>query len=69
MSDETREDRGKPLRGFARLSVEERKQISSMGGRAVQSEGTAHKFTSDEARAASAKAKANRAEKREDEKS
>jgi predicted phage gp36 major capsid-like protein len=44
-----------PGKGFAALSEDERKQISSMGGRAAQAVGTAHRFTSEEARAAGRK--------------
>jgi hypothetical protein len=44
-----------PGKGFAALSEDERKQISSMGGRAAQAVGTAHKWTSEEARAAGRK--------------
>ena len=42
-------------RGFATLTPEQRQEISSMGGRAAHAVGTAHEFTSDEARAAGAK--------------
>ena len=41
--------------GFARLSPEERKAISSKGGVAAHRAGTAHEFTSDEGRAAAHK--------------
>ena len=39
-------------RGFALLSVERRRELASAGGRAAHAAGTAHEFTSDEARAA-----------------
>lgn len=42
-------------RGFATLSPERRREIASMGGRTAHAAGTAHQFTSDEARAAVAK--------------
>ena len=48
--DETR----KP-RGFATLSKERRSEIARAGGRAAQASGKAHRFTSDEARAAGRK--------------
>ncbi len=55
MSDDTREGRGLPLRGFAALTLEHRKSISSMGGKAAHAAGTAHQFTSDEAKEAGRK--------------
>lgn len=42
-------------RGFASLTPEQRREIASMGGRAAQEKGTAHRFTSDEAKSAGAK--------------
>lgn len=39
-------------RGFAAISPERRKAISSAGGKAAHVKGTAHEFTSDEARVA-----------------
>lgn len=39
-------------RGFALLSVERRRELASQGGRAAQAAGTAHQFTSEEARIA-----------------
>ena len=50
VSDDTREARTLPLRGFARLTVEERRAVSSKGGKAVQDAGTAHRWTPEEAR-------------------
>jgi uncharacterized protein len=47
----------KPPKGFARLSPERRKEISALGGRASHLQGKAHEFTSEEARAASKKAR------------
>jgi hypothetical protein len=44
-----------PGKGFAALSEDERKQNSSMGGRAAHAAGTAHEFTSEEAKAAGRK--------------
>lgn len=40
------------VRGFARLSPEERQTIARMGGIAAHKKGTAHEFTRDKARAA-----------------
>ncbi len=42
-------------RGFANLSPEERKAISSRGGKASHAKGTAHRYTSEEAKAAGRK--------------
>ena len=45
-------DRGK---GFALMSEARRREIASLGGRAAHQKGTAHKFTSAEARLAGEK--------------
>lgn len=42
-------------RGFASMSPEKKRQIASLGGRAAHQKGTAHEFTTDEARAAGRK--------------
>jgi general stress protein YciG len=42
-------------RGFASMSRDKQRQIASKGGRAAHMKGTAHKWTSDEARAAGRK--------------
>ncbi len=42
-------------RGFAAMSPEKQRQIASMGGKAAHEKGTAHEFTSEEARAAGRK--------------
>jgi general stress protein YciG len=42
-------------RGFASMSRERQKEIASKGGHAAHQKGTAHQFTSDEARAAGRK--------------
>jgi general stress protein YciG len=55
MSAESAEDRGKPLRGFAAMTVEQRARISSLGGKAAHEAGTAHEFTPAEAREAGRK--------------
>ena len=46
---------GKKRRGFAVISEELRKEISRKGGRAAHAAGTAHEFTSEEARVAGRK--------------
>lgn len=47
--------RKKARRGFAAMSPEKQREIASMGGRAAHEKGTAHEFTSEEARAAGRK--------------
>jgi general stress protein YciG len=42
-------------RGFALMNPEKRKAISSKGGKAAHAAGTAHEFTSEEARVAGRK--------------
>lgn len=42
-------------RGFAGLTVEERKRVAAMGGTAAHAGGKAHQFTSEQAKAAGAK--------------
>lgn len=42
-------------RGFAALSIERRKEISSQGGRTAHEEGRAHRWTPEQARAAALK--------------
>ncbi len=42
-------------RGFARLSPQERKRLSALGGKAAHAAGTAHQYTSEEAVAAGKK--------------
>lgn len=39
----------KASRGFARLSPEQRKAIASAGGKAAHAQGTAHRWTAEEA--------------------
>ncbi len=43
---------GKSRRGFASMDEDKRRQIASKGGRAAHQKGTAHEFTSEEARLA-----------------
>ncbi|MGH9408914.1 MAG: KGG domain-containing protein [Vicinamibacterales bacterium] len=45
----------KERRGFASMSPEKQKEIASKGGRAAHQKGTAHEWTSDEARSAGRK--------------
>jgi len=47
--------RKKERRGFASMSPEKQREIASKGGRAAHSKGTAHEWTSEEARAAGRK--------------
>lgn len=42
-------------RGFASMSRERQREIASQGGKAAHAKGTAHQWTSDEARAAGRK--------------
>ena len=46
---------GKSKRGFASMSPDRQKEIASKGGRAAHAKGTAHEWTSDEARVAGQK--------------
>lgn len=45
----------KERRGFASMSPEKQREIASKGGRAAHAKGTAHEWSSDEARAAGRK--------------
>ncbi len=47
--------KGKSRRGFASMSSDKQRSIASKGGRAAHAKGTAHEFTSTEARAAGRK--------------
>ena len=50
------EERKKTRRyGFAGMSLEKRRAIASLGGKAAHEQGRAHKFTSEEAQAAGRK--------------
>lgn len=51
-------------RGFASMDRERQRQIASQGGKAAHREGTAHQFTSEEARAAGRKGGEARAAQR-----
>ena len=50
-----REGGVKERRGFASMSPEKQRQIASKGGRAAHEKGTAHEWTSEEARSAGRK--------------
>lgn len=44
-----------PKRGFASMDLERQREIARKGGRAAHAKGTAHEFSSEEARAAGRK--------------
>jgi general stress protein YciG len=46
---------GKSKRGFASMDPEQQREIASKGGKAAHEKGTAHEFTSEEAREAGRK--------------
>ncbi len=48
-------ERKKERRGFASMSPEKQREIASKGGRAAHMKGTAHEWSSDEARKAGRK--------------
>lgn len=47
--------RGRAKRGFASMDPDKQREIASKGGHAAHERGTAHEFTSEEARAAGRK--------------
>ena len=51
----TVETERKERRGFASMSPEKQREIASKGGRAAHEKGTAHEWTTDEARSAGRK--------------
>jgi general stress protein YciG len=51
----TEQRTGTRARGFASMSSEKQREIARKGGRAAHERGTAHEFTTDEARAAGRK--------------
>jgi general stress protein YciG len=56
MSNNTNRNTGKKAkRGFASMSPEKQREIASKGGRAAHEKGTAHEFTSEEAKEAGRK--------------
>ena len=54
---------GKSNRGFASMAPERQREIASLGGRAAHRDGTAHEFTSEEAREAGRKGGEARAQR------
>lgn len=48
-------EKPKSRRGFASMSPEQRSKIASKGGKSAHAAGTAHKFTTDEAKNAGSK--------------
>lgn len=54
MTDEQKpkKERVKAWRGFATMSFEKQREIASLGGKAAHAKGTAHEFSSEEAREA-----------------
>src|SRR4051812_33727265 len=46
---------GRSMRGFAAMDGDRQREIASKGGRAAHEQGSAHEFTSDEAREAGRK--------------
>lgn len=46
------EKAGKERRGFASMSTQRQREIAALGGRAAHAKGTAHQWTSEEAREA-----------------
>lgn len=63
MSQQSNERR-KSVRGFAAMDVATRRTIAGMGGRAAHANGTAHEFTSEEAKVAGSKGGFARAKNR-----
>lgn len=55
MSNAVRPGERKERRGFASMSPEKQREIASKGGRAAHQKGTAHEWTSEEARSAGRK--------------
>src|ERR1043165_5025761 len=51
---------GKSNRGFASMDPERQREIASEGGKAAHEKGTAHEFTSEEARRAGSMSHGNR---------
>jgi general stress protein YciG len=54
----------KKRRGFAAMSPEKQREIASKGGKSAHAKGTAHQFTSEEARQAGVKGGKAAAEKK-----
>jgi len=49
------EPKQKKPRGFAAMTAERRKEVAAKGGHSASAKGVAHRFTSEEARAAGSK--------------
>ena len=59
------ETKKKSNRGFASMDPQRQREIASEGGRAAHEKGTAHEFTSEEAREAGRKGGMARSQKRQ----
>jgi uncharacterized protein len=55
MSENIQNENRQSRRGFASMDAEKQREIASKGGRAAHEKGTAHEFTSEEAREAGRK--------------
>jgi general stress protein YciG len=55
MKTETSPERSKSSRGFASMTTSRQRELASKGGKAAHAKGSAHEFTSDEAREAGRK--------------
>jgi len=55
MASSNQSSSGKSNRGFASMDPQRQREIASEGGRAAHEKGTAHEFTSEEAREAGRK--------------
>jgi general stress protein YciG len=63
MDNSQSEQPKKKGRGFASMSPEKQREIASRGGKSAHAKGTAHKWTSEEAKEAGKKGGAKRAKK------
>jgi len=54
-TEDTQDEQSEHSRGFAAMDEQKQRQIASKGGKAAHEKGTAHEFTSDEARQAGRK--------------
>jgi len=62
-SNNSGQGKGSSNRGFASMDPQRQREIASEGGRAAHEKGTAHEFTSEEAREAGRKGGQARSEK------
>ena len=67
MSDQDNSKPAKKRRGFAAMSTEKQREIASRGGRSAHIKGTAHQFTTEEARSAGIKGGRAAADKKKSE--